>query len=84
MFQRLFNLFLSAPLTRADLVKICRRVKEGGEVLVGQNAYGQKKIKIIHGPFGFFVTRYVLTEADMNLLKKMLNSEAVKYQVPPH
>ena len=47
-------------------------VQNGGKLYIGRNAMGRPKIKIVHGPFGLFVSRYNIDEQQCELLKSKL------------
>jgi hypothetical protein len=59
-------------MTEAELNKVCRWVGEGGKLMIGRDAAGNQKIKIVHGPLGMFVHRFNIADDELERLKIML------------
>jgi hypothetical protein len=59
-------------MTSAELNKVCRWINEGGKLMIGRDASGHQKIKIVHGPLGMFVHRFLITDSELEKLKAML------------
>jgi hypothetical protein len=59
-------------MTEAELNKVCRWVNEGGKLLIGRDASGHQKIKVVHGPLGMFVHRFEIADNELEKLKEML------------
>jgi hypothetical protein len=59
-------------MTNAELNKVCRWINEGGKLMIGRDASGHQKIKIIHGPLGMFVHRFLITDSELENLKAMI------------
>jgi hypothetical protein len=59
-------------MTEVELRKVCRWVSEGGKLLIGRDASGHQKIKIMHGPMGIFVHRFAIADDELEKLKSLL------------
>jgi hypothetical protein len=59
-------------MTEDDIDRVCLAVKRGARMLVGRDAAGRQKIKLIKGPFGLFVERFECTEADVSAISRRL------------
>lgn len=55
-----------------DASEVYKMVKNGAKLFIGKNASGLPKIKIVHGPFGLFVSRYNIDPIQCELLKNQL------------
>jgi hypothetical protein len=59
-------------MTEVELRKVCRWINEGGKLFIGTDEQGQQKIKVVHGPLGMFVHRYVISETELMQLKELI------------
>jgi hypothetical protein len=62
----------------SKLEKIGSRITRGARFQLGRNAAGALRLKLYRGPFGVFVSRYRLDDADLAKLRAFItkNSEA--------
>ena len=56
-----------------DASEAYEMVRKGGKLFIGRNAAGSPKVKIIHGPFGLFVSRFKIDEQQCRILKSKLS-----------
>lgn len=56
-----------------DASEVYRMVQNGAKLFIGRNATGQPKVKIVRGPFGIFVSRFLINEKQCEMLKSQLN-----------
>jgi hypothetical protein len=60
-------------LSKTDIDHVCVAIRRGARLLVGREATGRQKIKLIKGPFGLFVERYECDEADLAAIRSRLS-----------
>ena len=56
-----------------DINQVCRKISSGAKFLLGRNHAGRTKLKLYTGPFGLFVRRFDLADADLLRLRQVLD-----------
>ena len=59
-------------MTESEMQQVKNWISRGGELLVGHNHLGGRKIKVRHGPFNFFTGRFDATDAEIQVLKDLI------------
>ena len=59
-------------MTDAEMQLVQKWISNGGELLVGSNHSGDRKIKVRHGPFHIFTSRFSASEPELQALKDLL------------
>jgi hypothetical protein len=59
-------------VTQSEILKICKMVNNGARLLVGRDYVGNARLKVVRGPFGLFVSRYVCNTEDLVKLQASL------------
>jgi hypothetical protein len=60
-------------VTQSEILKICKMVNNGARLLVGRDYVGNARLKVVRGPFGLFVSRYVCNTEDLVRLQNTLS-----------
>ena len=59
-------------MTNAEMLQVQEWVANGGELLIGSTHSGDRKIKVKHGPFHVFTSRFSASEEEVRSLKSLL------------
>lgn len=51
---------------------VCQRISNGAKFRMGRNATGRVRLKLHTGPFGLFVKRFEINEAEFERLRGLL------------
>ena len=55
-----------------------QRIERGASSKIGRNAAGRSRLKLYTGPFGWFVQRFDLDDAELEQLRQLLALSANK------
>ena len=65
-----------------DINRVCRKISGGAKFSLGRNHAGRSKLKLYSGPFGLFVRRFDLTDADVLRLRQVLDLAKSGREIP--
>ncbi len=60
-------------MTDQQMDRICRLVAAGARLMIGKTPSGQRKVKLVRGPFGMLTERYELDSQELEMLKSKLD-----------
>jgi hypothetical protein len=59
-------------MSEQELLRVCELVKGGGQLFIGADPMGRRKIKVVRGPFGIKTERFSCSERDVQRLRALL------------
>lgn len=65
-----------------DFSRVCRKIGSGAKFRIGRNHTGRTKLKLYTGPFGLFVRRFELSDADLQRLREVLGASKTARKYP--
>ena len=54
--------------------EVFEMVRGGAKLFIGRSSTGKLKLKLVRGPFGLFVSRYLIEENQCDILKTKLKN----------
>lgn len=60
-------------MLESDFNRVCLKIGSGAKFQLGRNHAGRIKLKLYGGPFGMFVRRFDLSDAEILRLRQVLN-----------
>jgi hypothetical protein len=68
-------------MTNSEITQIRNWIRKGAKIMVGTDYTGRKRIKVKHGPFGIFVSRFTCEPENYeNLVAELYNRKAAVVQ----
>ena len=65
-------------MLEGDFNRVCRKISSGAKFQLGRNHAGRMKLKLYGGPFGLFVRRFDISDADVIRLRQVLDLTSAK------
>jgi hypothetical protein len=69
-------------MLEGDFNRICHKIGSGAKFQLGRNHAGRVKLKLYRGPFGMFVRRFDLSDAEILRLRQIFDKTEARRKNP--